>query len=90
MNSTEYNGWKNRATWNIALWLDNDEALYAMMHDFANTTAERNGRHLVTYSRMIQECGLIGKKTPDGFKFDGKKLDRKALTEVVRDCISEN
>jgi len=23
-----YNGWKNRMTWNIALWFGNDEGLY--------------------------------------------------------------
>ena len=25
---TTYNGWKNRETWNVALWCDNEEAIY--------------------------------------------------------------
>jgi hypothetical protein len=25
---TTYQGWTNRATWGVALWLDNDEGLY--------------------------------------------------------------
>jgi hypothetical protein len=25
MNSTTYSGWKNYETWNVALWIDNDQ-----------------------------------------------------------------
>jgi len=25
---TSYNGWENYETWNVALWLQNDEGLY--------------------------------------------------------------
>jgi hypothetical protein len=28
LSDKRYNGWTNYETWNVALWLDNDEALY--------------------------------------------------------------
>ena len=34
MTTNTYNGWKNRATWNTALWLTNDEGIYRTMLSF--------------------------------------------------------
>lgn len=34
-----YNGWSNRATWNVSLWLSNEEAFY----NDVNRLARRHG-----------------------------------------------
>ena len=33
-NDTTYNGWKNRETWALNLWFNNDQGLYLMMNEF--------------------------------------------------------
>jgi len=72
---TEYNGWANYETWNVALWLQNDEALYVISKDYN------------TYSALmftLQEVyGL--KETPDGVKFNDPKINRIELNEMLQD-----
>ena len=37
-----YNGWKNYETWNVALWLDNDEGSYAWAREEAQNYLDEN------------------------------------------------
>jgi hypothetical protein len=41
MSATEtYNGWKNYPTWNVKLWLDNDEGLYLQAREMVAEARE--------------------------------------------------
>lgn len=66
-----YNGWSNRATWNVSLWLNNDEAMYRNLQDtvkFARAhfgptmTAAELGRMLKIEVNKMWPSG----QTPDG------------------------
>lgn len=37
-----YEGWKNYETWNVALWIDNDEPIYRESRDRAREIVEAN------------------------------------------------
>lgn len=40
-NDTTYNGWKNRETWALNLWFNNDEGLYLEMRGFIKDLKEQ-------------------------------------------------
>lgn len=83
MNQT-YNGWKNRQTWNVALWIGNDEGLYNMAVSFARSSKGRP-----VYRRFVEYAGLAGGKTPDGIAWDDSKLDYRALTDLLAEFKGE-
>ena len=70
---TTYNGWTNYETWNVALWLGNDEGLYEM----AQMWADHGYKSL---SHMLKE---ITPGTPDGVAWDDATLDIDELNEMM-------
>ena len=64
--TTTYNGWKNRQTWNINLWLMNDEGTYrACVEKATRCKTTRLGR--VSARSAEAFCReIFGESTPDG------------------------
>lgn len=74
MTDTTYNGWKNWATWNVALWLGNDEELY------------KTARRCATYAHLVDRFEVLGLfYTPDGASYNDPDLDIIALDQLLMD-----
>ena len=82
---TDYNGWKNYETWNVALWLGNDEGLYHLTREWMEDR-ERMCYELKDYDIFRHTLTeLCGETTPDGVRWDDPSLDNDELTE----CMAE-
>ena len=75
MNDT-YNGWRNYETWNVALWIGNDEGLY-------NTVLELRERNYGAFVEEMRECAIT--ETPDGVAWNDSGLDIAALDEMMEE-----
>lgn len=73
--SERYNGWKNYQTWNVALWIGNDEVFYDIAKDCENYEHFRE--------IMMQESSM----TPDAVMWDDIKLDIDELDEMIKETI---
>ncbi len=79
----EYNGWANKATWNISLWINNDEPIYRSAVEFmANYQGKR------PYMDFIKHYGLTQARTPDNFKFMSSSLNLKELNEMMKELAN--
>lgn len=76
-----YNGWKNRQTWNVSLWINNDEYLYNIARDYMAEHPDAKE----AYVGFIETYGLDTEKTPDGISFKSSRLDYKALDEMMKE-----
>ena len=76
MTTETYNGFANHATWNVALWLGNDEGMYNLARGYA----EHGYKSL---SHLLVE--LFGPETPDGVNWQSSELDIIELNEMLED-----
>ena len=77
---TSYYGWKNYETWNVALWIGNDESLYNDARAFHRLGYKEWVRHM---RAMFGDGTFVA--TPDGVNWNDSKLDIEALNELLGD-----
>jgi hypothetical protein len=82
MADKSYNGWKNRETWNVALWLNNEQGYYRMQQAFRDHYKKTRSSK-ADYQAFLEFAGLEGEKTPDGISFSNMKIDTRAIVNDV-------
>lgn len=78
-----YNGHKNYQTWNVLLWINNDEKLYNIARSESNYDA---------FVETMREfgCGAIAYETPDNVSWADPTIDRESINrEWVQDFVEE-
>jgi hypothetical protein len=70
----EYNGWANWETWNVALWIGNDESLYHDAKYFRN-------KGFKEFAEYLRGFGIV--ETPDGAAYNDSGLDIEALDKML-------
>lgn len=71
-----YNGWTNYETWNVVLWIENDEGIYNYIQE----------NDICCYEELLElfyECGT--NETPDGVKWNDSKVNRCEINGDVFD-----
>jgi hypothetical protein len=71
----DFQGWANWETWNVALWISNDEDLYLAAKNCKGSYAKLLG--------ILWDCG--SRETPDGCRWDDLKIDATAICKMMTD-----
>ena len=79
MTDSTYNGWANHATWNVALWIQNDEGIYNFAKDMPDYHVFKESM------REMSGDSSIGYQTPDGVSWSDSALDTTRLDELLNE-----
>jgi len=75
LTDTTYNGWTNYETWNVALWINNEEGLYHL--------AMECGDYETLVNRLYSDYGVT--ETKNGVKWNDPKVNAIELNEMLEE-----
>lgn len=76
-NNDGYNGWKNYQTWNVSLYIQNEESLYQL------------ARRCKSYTHFLARAGIMpGEKTADGVAWYDSRISKREVSAMIREFDS--
>jgi hypothetical protein len=81
MTTKTYEGWANRQTWNVALWINNDYALYTAAVNYVKKMPFSKG----LYRGFIVSLGMENDRTPDRIAYLSTRLNYKELDVMMEE-----
>ena len=82
--SNRYNGWQNRETWNLALWIQNDEDFYKFALHCTKVT-EFIGTKPFTYFKDNVAMAGFEDKTGDGVLWHDTKINEDEINKMMEE-----
>jgi hypothetical protein len=87
MSSNDYNGWTNYETWNVNLWIQNDEGLYGFVRDGLEELLDRYGSNwenvsLTDLKELVRDA-FGSNKTPDGVSLMDAAIDWDEISDAL-------
>ena len=77
-----FNGWTNYETWNVALWLQNDEAMYRLAVAYVDQA--RRFEQAIKFDNLIPALEYnFGQMTPDGVRWMDGRIDTDEMDEML-------
>ena len=77
MSAQTYNGWANYETWNVVLWIGNEEPMYRQVLGLVNSKV----------TQWTDIAGVLitffGDKTPDGVAWNDPTIDADEMNEFL-------
>lgn len=86
MTKNEYNGWTNYETWNVKLWMDNDEGSNSYWVERAEALVEKCGNS--EEDRADAATGLA-EEIKDQFEESNPLPDSGVYTDLLNAALSE-
>ena len=75
-----YNGWTNRETWNVSLWMQNDKFLY----NTAKACVEFCSDDETPYAKFIRCMSNVDVyATEDGVRYDDSKVNVAEILDMM-------
>ena len=88
-NETKYNGWHNYETWNVKLWLGNDEGLYNLQREWAAQARSESDMEEIDDPMHREPVGILADMVKALIEEGAPVLEASMYSDLLNAAMSE-